>query len=155
MIIAVWSIIKNYRNFFRYTIFWITYAMCGTSIFSCITTKISNFTIFSIFQIFMFFTNVTDLYIFIWFLLLFCQYCFYCVIFLITKLFRAIFTSEYIMLIFYDSKWRYRRHKNFHGKCPLSFVVDEFSRLFLHTSVFSIIHSRFEFVLKEWRQFRR
>ena len=45
---------KNYKNFLRHTIFQITYAMCSTSIFSCIMTMISNFTIFFIFQIFVF-----------------------------------------------------------------------------------------------------
>ena len=54
MIIIVWSIMKNYKNFLRHTIFQITYAMCSTSIFSCIMTMISNFTIFFIFQIFVF-----------------------------------------------------------------------------------------------------
>ena len=29
------------------------------------------------------------------------------------------------------------------GICSLTFVVDEFSGLFLHQSIFSIIHSRF------------
>ena len=28
------------------------------------------------------------------------------------------------------------------GICPLTFVVDEFSGLFLHPLIFSIIHSR-------------
>ena len=28
------------------------------------------------------------------------------------------------------------------GICSLTFVVDEFSELFLHPSIFSIIHSR-------------
>ena len=43
MVIIVRSIMKNYRNFFRYTIIWITYTIRTTSIFSCIMTKISNF----------------------------------------------------------------------------------------------------------------
>ena len=75
MIIIVRSIMKNYRNFFRYTIFQITYGIHSTSIFPYIMTMISNFTIFFISQIFIlkfFFTNITDFCIPIWFLLLFC-----------------------------------------------------------------------------------
>ena len=45
MIILVRFIVKNYGNFFTYTIFWITYVICITSIFSCIMTMISNFII--------------------------------------------------------------------------------------------------------------
>ena len=29
------------------------------------------------------------------------------------------------------------------GMCSLTYILDEFSGLFLHTSVFSIIHSRY------------
>ena len=29
-----------------------------------------------------------------------------------------------------------------HGICSLTFIVDEFSRLFLHPSIFCIVHSR-------------
>ena len=42
MIILVTFIVKNYGNFFTYTIFWITYVICITSIFSCIMTMNSN-----------------------------------------------------------------------------------------------------------------
>ena len=35
----VWSIVKNYGNFFRYTVL---YAMCSTSIFPCIITIITE-----------------------------------------------------------------------------------------------------------------
>ena len=62
MIILFRSIIKNYRNFFKYTILSVTYAMRSTSKFSCIMTMISNFTIFFIFQILIFkffFINIT------------------------------------------------------------------------------------------------
>ena len=37
---------KNYLNSFRYTIFQIRYAICSTSIFFCIMTRISNIQIF-------------------------------------------------------------------------------------------------------------
>ena len=69
--IIIRSMMKNYRNFFRYTIFQITYAMRSTSLLSFEMTMISNFTVFFIFKIFIFkffFTNITDLCIFIWFL---------------------------------------------------------------------------------------
>ena len=46
MIIMFTSIMKNYKNFFRFTIFQITYAMCSTSLFLYITTMISNVRIF-------------------------------------------------------------------------------------------------------------
>ena len=39
-------IVKNYRYFFRYTILWIAYAICNTSIFICIMTMVPNFMIF-------------------------------------------------------------------------------------------------------------
>ena len=56
--------IHKYRSFFRHTIFQITYAIHSSSIFPCIITMISNFTIFFIFQIFIFkffLANITDL----------------------------------------------------------------------------------------------
>ena len=43
------------------------------------------------------------------------------------------------MLIFYASKLRYYKHRKI---CLLTFVVDEFSGLYLHLSFFSITHSR-------------
>ena len=52
------------------------------------------------------------------------------------------------MLIFYTSNEDIVDIKNHDGICLLSFVVDELknnldeSRLFLHPSIFSIIHSR-------------
>ena len=52
MIIMIRSIMKNYRNCFRYIIFPITYAMRNTSTLPSLMTMISNFTIFFIFQIF-------------------------------------------------------------------------------------------------------
>ena len=56
-----------------------------------------------------------------------------------TKLFHAIFTSIYIMLIFYASKWRCSRHWETWLNM-LAFFVDEFVELFLHPPIFSIIH---------------
>ena len=63
MIIKVRSIMKTYRNFSRQPTFGIIYAMRSASIFPCIMTMISIFTMFFIFHIFMFkffFTNITD-----------------------------------------------------------------------------------------------
>ena len=51
MIIIVSSNMKNYRNFFRYNTFWITYDIRCTSLFPCIMAMISNFTTLFIFQI--------------------------------------------------------------------------------------------------------
>ena len=74
MIVIVRSIIKNCRNFFRYTIFWIIYAISSTYILPYIMTVISNFMIFFIFHVVIikfFVTNITNFCTFIWFLLLF------------------------------------------------------------------------------------
>ena len=58
---------------------------------------------------------------------------------LITLKNYAIFTSIYIMPIFYDN---IEGIENSDGICSLTFVVDEFSGLFLHPLIFSVIHSR-------------
>ena len=59
------------------------------------------------------------------------------------------FHKSYIMLNFYDFKWWYCRLMelmkywwNIDGICSSTFVVNEFSELFLHPSVFSIKHGR-------------
>ena len=52
------------------------------------------------------------------------------------ELFHAIFTSVYIMLMFYAFKWRNCRHWNPDEICLPTFVVDEFSGLFLHPPIF-------------------
>ena len=116
MIIIIGSIRKSWYNFFRYTIFWITYAMRRTSIFFCIMTMISNFTIFSIYHIsfFTFFDKCNRLLHFHMiqaalllkasFFLFYINYL-HCVLFYrILKLFHTIITSVYIMLIFFGFK---------------------------------------------------
>ena len=62
VIIIVKSIMKNYKKVFRHTIFSIKYAMHSTTIFPCIMTMISNFTIFLISQtsIFKFFLQISN-----------------------------------------------------------------------------------------------
>ena len=62
VIIMIKSIMKNYKKVFRHTIFSIKYAMHSTTIFPCIMTMISNFTIFLIFQtsIFKFFLQISN-----------------------------------------------------------------------------------------------
>ena len=129
--------------------------MCSTSIFSCTMTMISNFTIFFIFQIFIFkffFTNITDFCIFIRYfgsfvnnfkfvflkLIIFIgcslkisQNFFMQSLLLYTSCLFSILLSEDIVDI-----------EKPDGICSLTFVVDEFSRLFLHPSIFSIAHSR-------------
>ena len=47
------------------------------------------------------------------------------------------------MLIFDASKLRYCRHQKSDGICSLIFVVDEFSGLFLHPSIFFKSHHYF------------
>ena len=63
MIIIIRSIMKNYRNVFRYTVFQITYTMQSMFIIPCIMTMITSFMIFVIFQIIIFkflWTNITN-----------------------------------------------------------------------------------------------
>ena len=63
MIIIVWSIAKNHRNFFWHTIFQMTYTMDNILLFTCIMIMISKSTIsfiFSTFIFILFFTNISD-----------------------------------------------------------------------------------------------
>ena len=43
MLITVRYVLKNYRTFLQYAPLWITYAICSTSIFSCVVTMFANF----------------------------------------------------------------------------------------------------------------
>ena len=126
--------------------------MRSTSIFPCIMTMISNFTIFFIFQIFIsnfFFTNITNFSIFI----NFCSSFVYNFIFFFLKLFflRALLKIHFFMqsLLPYTScLFSMLLNEDIvdiekpHGICSLTFVVDEFSGLFLHPPICFIIHSR-------------
>ena len=47
------------------------------------------------------------------------------------------------MLIFYASKWWCSRHRKPNGTCSVTLIVDKFSELFLHPSVFFVKHSRY------------
>ena len=114
-----------------YTVFQITYAMGGTTIFPCIMAMISNFTIFLMFHIFIFkffFTNIAD------FTFFYCSWCYFInqIIFFILELIITIVcyvkdsqkffmqsfpvyimyisSYVYIIFIFYIFKWRYCRH---------------------------------------------
>ena len=129
--------------------------MLSTSIFPCIMTMISNFTMFFIFQIFIlkfFFTNVTDFCIFIWFLLLFLSiasfFQYKISIFIAFSLknsqdFFILSLPKYTSCLFYillnediaDIEKPY-------GIYLLTSVADAFPESFLHPSIFSIIHSR-------------
>ena len=53
------------------------------------------------------------------------------------------------MLTLYASKWRYGRHGKLDEICQLAFVLDEFSGLSLHHSVFSIIDSRSSYIIND------
>ena len=124
--------------------------------FSCIITMISNFKIFIIFQIFIFqliFTNKSNFWIFIWFLLLFfvknfilvlfeINY-FHCVLFKNSQNFFIQFLPLYISCSFSMLLKEDILHiQKLDRICSLIFDVDEFSGLFLHPSIFSIIFSK-------------
>ena len=125
--------------------------MRRTSIFPCIVvTMVCSFRIFFIFQIFIlkfFFTNITDFCIFINNLIFFFLKL---IIFIACCLKNSqIFFMHSLPLYFYIfclffmllNKDIVDIEKSV-GICLLTFVVDELSRLFLHPSIFSIIHSR-------------
>ena len=68
MITSVRSIVKNRKNFFRYTIFQTTYVMWSTPVFTSIMTMVFDFMIIFIISVFLFklfFANVAEFYIFI------------------------------------------------------------------------------------------
>ena len=129
--------------------------MHSTSIFSCIMTMVSNFTIFFIFQIFIFkffFTNITDFSIFMRFLLLFVNNFIFFVLKLIIFIACSLKNSQNVFiqsLPLYIS-WLFSMLLNKDivdiekpaGICSLTFVVDEFSGLFWHLPIFYMIHSR-------------
>ena len=128
--------------------------MCGISIFFCIMTMISNFMLFSIFQIFIFkfffksilifefsydscCSFVNDFIFFFLKLIVFIE-CFLnnsqnffmkSLLLYVSCLFSMLLKSYIVDIEKPD------------GICSLSFDVDEFSGLFLHPSIFSIMHS--------------
>ena len=121
MTIIVWSIVKNLKNFFWYTTFSITYAVCSFSIFIYIMTMTSIFTILSIFSIFifkLFVTAVAYICIFIWFLLSFC--------------FKHHFLKFNYFLYLNDDIINIEKPD---GICFLAFMGTNFSGLFLHPSI--------------------
>ena len=130
--------------------------MCSASIFPCIMTIISNFTIFFIFQISVFkffFTNITDLHFHIIHaaLLFITSFLFFLKLIIFTVhtlkntknvviqslppytpcLFSMLLNEDIVDIEKSDEIYSF------------TFVVDEFSELFLHPPIFSIIHSRF------------
>ena len=129
--------------------------MHSTSIFSCIMTMVSNFTIFFIFQIFIFkffFTNITDFSIFMRFLLLFVNNFIFFVLKFIIFIACSLKNSQNVFiqsLPLYIS-WLFSMLLNkdivdigkLAGICSLTFVVDEFSGLLWHLPIFYMIHSR-------------
>ena len=128
--------------------------MCSTSIFPCIMTMVSNFTIFFIFHTFIFkfsFTNVADFWYF----------------YMIPSALLLITFSNLKLIIFNECSLKDSQNfsmqslplytsclfsmllnvdivdiENPDGIYWLTFAVDEFSGLFLHPSTFSIILSR-------------
>ena len=114
MIIIVRSIVKNYLNFLKYTKILITYAMSSTFIFSCIMTKFPKLAIFFYLyhvylQIFLFkysrflsFDKISAVLFLITFFFLTLINYLHCILsYGFTKLFHGIFTTLYIMLIFF------------------------------------------------------
>ena len=106
--------------------------MCSTFVFTCVMAMVPKFEvvfIISVLMFEMFYGNVVDFCLFILFLLFICQW-YYFLLFKVNyfhsvhseaflSLFHAIVTSVYIMLIF----------------CTITytFVVDDLSKLFLHS----------------------
>ena len=123
--------------------------MRRASIFPCMAvTMVCSFRIFFIFQIFIlkfFFTNITDLCIFINnFIFFFLKLIIFiaCCLKNSQKFFMHS-SPLYIFCLFFMllNKDIVDIEKSV-GICLFTFVVDELSRLFLHPSIFSIIHSR-------------
>ena len=129
--------------------------MRSPSIFPCIMTMISNFTTFFIFRIFFSiflykynkFLNFqlirTALLLTTSFFFPFLKLVFFIAWSPKTKLFHAIFTSVNTMLIFYAFNWRHCRHWKTWGNMFPYFFINGFPGLFLHSSVFSLKHSRY------------
>ena len=108
---------ENYGNFFRWTIFWIICAKCSTSILwqgsltlQCFLSLACLFSNLSL--------QIWQIFAFLWFpafclLITFLFKINYLHSILsqgFAKLLRPIFTSLYIMLIFYVFKWQYCRY---------------------------------------------
>ena len=117
--------------------------------------KISNSTVFFVMRVFLFkpfFVNVSVYLIKIWFILFICKwyhfvlfkvsYLHYVLIQGFTKLLDAVFTSLYIMIIFFIIKCPYCWLKFAQGICLPNFVADDFSKLILHPSILLIKDSR-------------
>ena len=135
------------RNVFRLTIFQVPYAMCSVSIFSCIVTISSSFMIFFIFQIFLFYKYKRFLgFHMISALLLLIISFFKKIIFITCSLKYSqnilplpMYTSCLFSMLLNEDIADIEKPD---GICLLAFVVDEFSELFLHPSIFSITYSR-------------
>ena len=126
-----------------------------TSVFSCIMTMISNFMILFIFQIFIFkfFLEISEICAF--------SYDFCCsfvnnfILFFLKLIILIPCSVKHSQNFFIQSLTVYMSClfstllnediagiEKPDGICSFTFAVDEFSGLFLHASVFSIIHSR-------------
>ena len=123
--------------------------MRRTSIFPCMAVAmVCSFRIFFIFQIFIFnffFTNITDFRIFINnFIFFFLKLIIFiaCCLKNSQKFFmHSLPLYIFCLFLMLLNKDIVDIEKSV-GICLLTFVVDELSRLFLHPSIFSIIHSR-------------
>ena len=111
MIIIITSISKNNRDFFRYNILQITYAMSSTSLFLSIMATAPKVTIFFIFSMFIFnffffkCNSILDFY------MIFVYRVFITFFFsLKLKIHKTFSYSFYLILIFHALKWWYCRH---------------------------------------------
>ena len=162
MRIIVWSTMKNYWNFFRHTIFQITYAMCSISILPCIMKMISNFTIFFIFylsNIYFYFLSFVSKYKIFEFSYDSC--CSFVNNFIFN--FKIIFigcsiknSQNFFMhclplyiscLSCHTSKGRYCKHWKTWWNMLTYLWCRLDSELFLHLSAFSVIDSRFAWII--------
>ena len=132
--------------------------MCVTFVFTSIMRMVFNFTIIFIISAFMLelsSANVTDFCIFKFFsfangiIYFFSKLIIFIACFLkgLQNFSITIFTSVYIMLIFYATKFRNSRTEYPQGICSPTLDVDYFSKLFLHPSILLIKDSRSAYII--------
>ena len=142
MLITVRYVLKNYRTFLQYAPLWITYAICSTSIFSCVVTMFANFILkiyleFCLFKYNKFFAFSYDFCCsFFNKFIFFFEYNYLCCLFSFTKLFHTVFTFVFSML----SNYIIVDIEKLDAICSPTLAVDLFSWLFFYPSIFSIKH---------------
>ena len=115
----------------------IKYVICRTSIFTNMMAVVSNSTIFLIITVLIFVfgyyccANVTFCLIKIWLTFFICQWYYFLFVKVNYRL-HAVFLSVCIVLIFYTINFTYHSHNHPKWICSPSYVVDNFSGLYLH-----------------------